>query len=145
MIQAITLRIDDLPPMPRNRSHMIARNMLIKTPLAREFEKDLVSRLSSYSSHIGLLKESFSPDQHFLKVNYTIYTPHDDLFTKSGRISLKAVDCDAHKLFQDVIFRTMDIDDKYIRNVTYFTPESRDNHWNYVVTIEVFELEVLYV
>ena len=145
MIQAITLRIDNLPPMPRNRSHMIARNMLIKTPLAREFEKDLVNRLETYSSQIELLRGSFSPDQHFLKVNYTIYTPHADLFTKEGRISLKAVDCDAHKLFQDVIFRTIGVDDKYIRNVQFFTPESKDEFWNYVVKIEIFDLEVLYI
>jgi hypothetical protein len=124
---------------------MIARNMLIKTPLAREFEKDLVNRLEAYSSQIELLRGSFSPDQHFLKVNYTIYTPHADLFTKEGRISLKAVDCDAHKLFQDVIFRTIGVDDKYIRNVQFFTPESKDEFWNYVVKIEIFDLEVLYI
>lgn len=149
MNPALNIKIDNLPPMPRNRSHMLTgkggKCMLIKTPLAREFEKDLVSRLLDYSPHIARFKEHFSPDQHFLKVTYTIYTPHNDLFTKDGRISLKAVDCDAHKLFQDVLFREIGIDDKFIRNVQYFTPESRDEYWNYSVNIEVYELEVLYV
>lgn len=145
----LTITINDLPPMPRNRSHMLSNNkgrcMMIKTPLAREFEKDLVDRLAIYSSSIARFKEHFSPDQHFLKVNYTIFTPHSDLFTKDGRISLKAVDCDAHKLFQDVIFREIGIDDKFIRNVQYYTPESFDDKWNYNVDIEIFELEALYV
>ena len=44
MNKQINFTIENLPPMPRNRSHMVARNMLIKTPLAREFEKDLVNR-----------------------------------------------------------------------------------------------------
>lgn len=149
MNPALNIKIDNLPPMPRNRSHMLTgkagKCMLIKTPLAREFEKDLVSRLFDYSPHIARFKEHFSPDQHFLKVTYTIYTPHNDLFTKDGRISLKAVDCDAHKLFQDVLFREIGIDDKFIRNVQYFTPESRDEHWNYSVNIEVYDLDVLYV
>ena len=145
MNKQINFTIENLPPMPRNRSHMVARNMLIKTPLAREFEKDLVNRLESHILLFDSLRESFNPLQHFLKVYYTIYTPKADLFTKSGSISLRAVDCDAHKVFQDVIFKCLQIDDKTIRNVTYFTPQSHDDLWNYSINIEVCDMDVLYV
>jgi hypothetical protein len=138
--------IKNLPPMPRNRSHMVARNMLIKTPLAREFEKDLMNRLSNLDQTcFNNLKKEFNPKCHYLSAHYVIYTPESELFTKDGSISMRAVDCDAHKLFQDVICRYMGIDDKFIRKVTYETPVSYDDSWNYVVTYHVKEKDILYV
>jgi hypothetical protein len=137
--------INDLPPMPRNRSHMVARNMLIKTDLAREFEKDLKLRMNDYAEMFFTFRHEFKPTQSYLKVKYTIFTPKSELFTKEGKISLKAVDVDAHKLFQDVMFKSLGLDDKYIRNVSIFTPVSIDDKWNYVITIEKVDIEHLFL
>jgi len=142
----IMFEIKNLPPMPRNRSHMVARNMLIKTPLAREFEKDLSHRLSSMDQTcFNNLRSEFNCKEHYLAAHYVIGTPETELFTKDGAISMRAVDVDAHKLFQDVICRYIGIDDKFIRKATYETLVSHDGNWNYVVTFHIREKEILYV
>ena len=120
----LTLRFEDLPPMPRNRSHMLTvskgRPMNIKTPLCREFEKDVESRIKEFSSHALAFKEAFNPEKHYISAEYFIFTPREQLFTLKGQISAKAVDLDAHKVLQDTIFRCIQLDDKLIRNVNYF-------------------------
>jgi hypothetical protein len=124
---------------------MVARNMLIKTDLAREFEKDLNLRMHDYAESFFMFRHEFKPMQSYLKVKYTIFTPKSELLTKEGKISLKAVDVDAHKLFQDVMFKSIGLDDKYIRNVSFFTPVSVDDKWNYVITIEKVDIEHLFL
>ena len=138
------IEIKNLPPMPRNRSHMVARNMLIKTPLARAFEEDLFDRLKKMDQTMfESFKKQFDPKKHYITAQYIIYTPEDELFTKDGRISHRAVDTDAHKLMQDVIFKHMKIDDALIRYSSYSTPVSGDGNWNYFIIINTAPLEYL--
>ena len=140
----LTLRFEDLPPMPRNRSHMLIskgkRPMNIKTPLCREFENDVQSRMRQFSEDSISFKEAFDPEKHYICAEYYIFTPREQLFTLKGQISAKAVDLDAHKVLQDTIFRCIDLDDKLIRHVTYFSPISHDGKWNYVI---LYKLENL--
>lgn len=139
------LEIKDLPPCPRNRSHMVTRNMLIKTPLCREFEKDLTSRLEDFQEAFRDFSEMFDVNCKHLSVTYLIYTPSDSLFKKDGGISSRSVDVDAHKVMQDVLFKCIGVDDKFIRNATYFTPVSEDGKWNYKIFIEICDNDTLYV
>lgn len=122
--------------MPRNRSHMVARNMLTKTPLARAFEEDLSDRLNKMDQKMFQdFKKHFNPKLHYISIQYIIYTPEEELFTKDGRVSHRAVDTDAHKLMQDIIFKHMKIDDSAIRYSSYSTPVSGDGNWNYFIII----------
>jgi len=138
----LSLVLEDLPPMPRNRSHMLTvtkgRPMNIKTPLAREFEKDVTQRLEIYKDQITKFRKSFESKLHYISAEYFIYTPASALFTKDGVISSRSVDLDAHKLLQDTIFRFMDLDDKLVRDVRYHSPESPNDRWTFVC---VFNLE----
>ena len=124
--------INDLPPMPRNRSHQVTKNMLIKTPLAREFEKDLTNRLQEYKNDFINFKSLVS-DDCFVVALYTIYTPSESLFTKEGRVSLRAVDTDAHKMMRDTIYKCIGIDDKMERDTRFYTPVSYYEKWNYKI------------
>lgn len=139
--------LDDLPPMPRNRSHMLTvtkgRPMNIKTPLAREFEKDVIQRLEIYSDAINKFCKSFDPKIHYISAEYHIYTPMEILFTKEGVISSRSVDLDAHKCLQDTIFRFMGIDDKLVRDVRYHSPVSNDGKWNFVVMLNLEKIACL--
>jgi hypothetical protein len=135
--------IQDLPPMPRNRSHRIAGKMLIKTGLARAFEEDLTKRLLDQEENMMLFRTAFKPNLHFVKAGIYIFTPKSELFTKQGAISARAVDFDAHKLFVDVIFRSLGMDDKLIRDARVMTPVSEDDKWNYVVDLQLLELQKL--
>lgn len=137
-----SIKIENLPPMPRNRSHSLVtvknRVMNIKTPLARMFELDLYKRLDDRYLNIQKeLKKAFNPRQNFLSVNYVIFTPLKELITSQGSINSRAVDTDAHKLFQDVIFKFLELDDKYVREAYYFTPKSTDGNWNYLIEINI--------
>lgn len=140
------IEIEDLPPMPRNRSHMLTvakkRPMNIKTPLCREFEKDLEQRLEKYKNDFESFKH-MDDGSSFLSVVYYIYTPAGLLFTKDGRISSKATDLDSHKVFQDTIFRCLGLDDKLVREVTYVSPISHNDCWNYRIQLSWRKIECL--
>jgi hypothetical protein len=140
----LILKFEDLPPMPRNRSHMLIakgrRPMNIKTPLCREFEKDLELRMKQFVPDVVRFKASYNPEINYISAEYYIFTPREQLFTLKGAISSKSVDLDAHKVMQDTIFRSMDMDDKLIRDARYFSPISHDGKWNYVV---IYKLEKL--
>lgn len=140
----LSIKFLDLPPMPRNRSHMLVnkggRPMNIKTPLCREFEKDVENRMQDFTANAMLFKKKFNPDKHYLSAEYYIFTPKESLFTVKKQISAKSVDLDAHKVLQDTIFRCIDLDDKLIRDVKYFSPLSHDGNWNFVI---LYKLENL--
>jgi hypothetical protein len=140
----LIIKIEDLPPMPRNRSHMLTvsqkRPMNVKTPLCREYEKDLFSRMNEFKAPAASFKKAFDPHKHYISAEYYIFTPDSQLFTVDKRISAKAVDLDAHKVMQDTIFKYIDLDDKLVRDAKYFSPVSHDGKWNYVI---VYRLENL--
>jgi hypothetical protein len=140
----LILRFDDIPPMPRNRSHMLVmrqnKPMNIKTQLCKEFEKTIEQVLKHGIDDLREFKSLFDPMKHYLSAEYFIYTPSDVLFTVEGKISARSVDLDAHKVFQDTLMRCIGIDDKCIRDARYFSPVSHDGNWNYVV---IYKLESL--
>lgn len=129
--------INNLPPMPRNRSHRVAGKMLIKTDLARAFEADLTKRLEKFHDVFRVFKGMVHLDEHYLHGVYRIYTPAGSLFTLDGRVSNRSTDWDAHKLFQDVVFKALELDDKLIRHGEVITPVSHDNNWNYVISLQL--------
>ena len=140
----LSLSFNDLPPMPRNRSHMLTvskgRPMNIKTPLCREFENDLSARMLEFQDKCVKFRQSFDPDKNYISAEYYIFTPRTSLFTLKNHISSKSVDLDAHKVLQDTIFRFLELDDKLIRDVKYISPISHDDKWNYVI---IYKLENL--
>jgi len=140
----LIIKLEDLPPMPRNRSHMLTisqkRPMNIKTPLCREFEKDVTSRMNEFKAQSIKFKESFDPKKNYISAEYYIFTPRDQLFTLEEKISAKSVDLDAHKTLQDTIFKCIGLDDKLIREVRYFSPISHNGKWNFVI---IYKLENL--
>jgi hypothetical protein len=121
----------------------VAGKMLIKTDLARSFEADLTERLKEFEDEFTKFRGLVCLDKHYLSVLYLVHTPSDSLFTKDGKVSARSVDWDAHKLFQDVIFKCLGLDDKMVRNGQVITPVSKDNHWNYTVTLEIKDIEEL--
>lgn len=127
--------------MPRNRSHMLTvsgrRPMNIKTPLCREFEKDLEQRLSEYSKEFIEFIRLFDPQVHYLYMQMLVFTPRELLFTKKGHISSNSVDVDAHKVQVDTIFRCLGLDDKMVRDYNVFTPVSHDGNYNYIIKIKL--------
>lgn len=139
----IEFTILDLPPMPRNRSHQPIGNRLIKTQLAREFEKDLMARLYEMKDNLQLFSYQYEASKHYIKAEIVIYTPRENMITKSNTISQHSTDFDAHKLFVDVLFKTLDLNDKLIRDGRIVTPISNDDKWNYHVTLEFRPIEEL--
>lgn len=139
----IEFTILDLPPMPRNRSHQPIGNRLIKTELARAFEKDLSARLNDLRDQFQLFSYQYVPSKHYIKAEIVIFTPRDNMITKSNSISQHSTDFDAHKLFVDVIFKSLDLNDKLIRDARIVTPISKDDKWNYHITLEFRPIEEL--
>jgi hypothetical protein len=141
MVMNLELLIEDLPPMPRNRSHMLIakgkRPMNIKTPLCREYEKDLETRLLQFSKEMEAFKTIFIPDEHYIVATYLIFTPEDLLFTQKGTISSRTLDVDAHKVMTDTIFRSIGLDDKLMRDCHIVTPVSHDGKYNYKITLKL--------
>ena len=143
----LVLTFNNLPPMPRNRSHMLAirdkRPMNIKTPLARDFENDVGVLMGKFSEDIKSFVSNFDKKKHYIKAEYYFYTPEDILITKDGHISSKSVDTDAHKVFRDSIYRCLNLDDKLERDSRFFTPISWDDNHHVVVTLKLESLSCL--
>lgn len=137
----LILKFENIPPMPRNRSHMLVakgkRPMNIKTPLCREFEKDLLHRLSIYQSEIAYFRSCYVPEKHYIAAEYYIYTPEDLLFTTKGAISSRTLDVDAHKVMTDVIYTSIGLDDKIMRDCRIVTPVSHDGNYNYIIILKL--------
>ena len=140
-MKELTIALPDLPPMPRNRSHMLIlkgkRPMNIKTPLCREFEKDLEHRLSSYSDAMAEFKAAFDPKIHYISLIMVICTPKETLLKKEGGISARATDVDAHKAQMDTVFRCLGLDDKLVREYHVFTPISHDGRFNHALLLKL--------
>ena len=143
----LELNFYNLPPMPTNRAKALVvvrgRPMYIKTPLAREFEKDVIVRLTEFQTPIMEFVSNFDKKLHFIKAEYIFYTPEDVLFTKEGGISIRSGDLDSHKLLQDTIFSFIGIDDKLIREVTYLSRLSNDDKHNLKIKLKLEKLECL--
>ncbi len=144
----IQIQINNLPPMPRNRSHMLTssggRPMNIKTALCREFEKDLDSRLLKDAKQITEFFNCFDRKEHYIKAEYILHTPASELFTKDGHISSRSVDTDAHKVMRDVLYQHLGIDDKVERVTCFYTNVSKDDKWNYTITLIIRNISELY-
>lgn len=108
--------INGLEPCPRNRSHTIVNRgkfpQMIKTEAARLYEQALRKLLEPYEMQKDKFISSFDEDKHGIVATYYHGTP--DLFTKTGKINLRSVDLDAHKVLKDVIAQFFGIDDGYI-------------------------------
>lgn len=111
--------------------------MNIKTPLCREYEKDLETRLLKFSLEILKFIEAHDPDEHYIVATYLIFTPEDLLFTQKGTISSRTLDVDAHKVMTDTIFRSIGLDDKLMRDCHIVTPVSHDGKYNYKITLKL--------
>ncbi len=141
----IRVEIKDLPYLPVNRAKMLARNMLIKTPLCREFEKDLSNRLLEFSKDFEEFRNSMHKGNNFISIKYILFCPRSEFFTKSGEISSRCPDADSIKVFQDTLFKSLQIDDKFIKELLVQMRPSSNEHWNYVICISHYPLEALYV
>jgi hypothetical protein len=133
--------------MPRNRSHTLVnkggRPMNTKTPICREFEKDVESRLKEFQGKISNFLSNFDKNKHYISAEYYLYTPRDILFTAGGYVSSRNVDTDAHKVFRDVIYRCIGLDDKLERDSRFFTPVSHDEFHNVVAIFKLERIECL--
>jgi len=132
------LKLENLEPCPRNRSHTIvvrgkfAQN--IKTEAARMYEQAIAQLLKPYKEQRDTFLASFDQDKHAIRADFYHGTPI--LFTKTGKISLNSVDLDGHKVLKDCIAEFMGIDDGYIikdSNSKFYSP----NH------VTIIKLEVI--
>ena len=143
----LTLKFENLNPLPRNRSHSLivkgGRPMNIKTPLARDFEKAVEDTMKEFSSQCSKFKDSYIPDKHYISAEYYLFTPRNILITKEGKISSRANDSDSNKVFRDCIYRFIGLDDKLERDSRFFTPISHDDNHNVIVILKLERIECL--
>ena len=145
----LILNIEDLPPMPRNRSHMLTvsgkRPMNIKTPLCREFEKTLEGILQAYLPPMEKFKSAFVPKKHFISAEFFIYAPKEVILTQEQVISSRCPDFDSNKALTDVIFKVLQMDDKLIKSATIKYLISPSNNWDHIIILRLENLETLYL
>ncbi len=133
--------------MPRNRSHSLivksGRPMNIKTPLCREFEKEVEMRMADHKRSIQDFVSHFDARRHYISAEYYMFTPRETLITKEGKISSRSNDTDSNKVFRDTIYRCIGLDDKLERDTRFFTPVSHDENHNVIVILKLERLECL--
>jgi hypothetical protein len=132
----LEIKIQNLPPMPRNASHVpTSRGFLRKTDMARLFEDDLATLIKDLPK--------LGHNTHGYQVVCYIYTPKEKLRTLKGNISQNSIDFDAHKVFWDTICKQIDIDDSQFVDVRIVKGLSFDEFWNYKVEIKGLTDELL--
>jgi hypothetical protein len=147
----LILQIDNLPVLPRNRSHMLTTikkggrviPMNIKTPLCREFEKDLMHRLSYFKNELEDFKSKYNPKLHYISLQMFVFTPKELLLTKDGHISSRSTDADSNKAQMDVLFECLGLDDKTVRDYHVITPISHDGNYNHLIKLKLENLWAL--
>lgn len=140
----LSFTLNNLPAMPRNRSHALMKGRLIKTQLARAFDEDLTERLDAFRESFDFFRRQYDEKNHALKIHVIVQTPRETLFTKKGTISQNSVDADAHKLLFDRISDAIDIDDSAFCRWHVDKVLSPNEFWNFKVTIETFLKEELH-
>lgn len=140
-MRELVLTFNNLPPMPLNRTKTLVapkgkRPMWIKTPLAREFEKDLSDRLGEFTSDINGFKDSFNKSNSYIDLTFLAYCPSKELFTSLGEISSRCPDFDSNKLMIDIIFGAVGIDDKFVKSANIKYLESSDEFWNFRIVLK---------
>lgn len=140
----IWFEIKNLPYMPLNRAKMIARNMLIKTALCRDFEKDIQERLKEFSETFKTFKTYFTSGNYYIHVVYELHCPKNQLFTKDGKISSRSPDADSIKVLQDNVFKSLGIDDKFAKRIEIIMVPSEDDNWNYKIYLTALPVSILH-
>lgn len=122
------LKLHNLEPCPRNRSHTIvtrgkfAQN--IKTEAARMYEAAIAQLLKPYKEQRDTFLASFEQDIHAIQADFYHGTPK--LYTATGKINLNSLDLDAHKVLKDCIAQFIGIDDGYTikdSNSKFYSPD----------------------
>lgn len=125
----------NLPPQPRNATHMMGKTL---TPLARAFKDDIQERMERTG-----LKDYFK-ESTAIKLFLTVYTPVETFLTKENNLSKTSIDFDAHKLFIDEISKYFGFNDGLISEFEYEkTPI--EGCWCFKITIMDWSNEVCLV
>ncbi len=134
-MRQLTIRLYNLPPLPRNSATSPVGSRVILTEMAREFKVDLRYRLANQfdQDQFRQFKQEFSTGQWSVKREMVVETPTNRLFTKDGRISDTSIDEDAHKHLQDVVMGHLGINDAQIIRSSVEKVESLDEYWNWTI------------
>lgn len=90
------------------------KGRVFKTPKQAGFEGSITHYLRQYESKLKIFKNFFNPEIHIIQSCWEF--GYSDFFTKKdGIVSSKCLDLDnSIKNIQDVIFKSLEIDDKFI-------------------------------
>lgn len=125
----------NLPPMPRNNSHIKTRHGYILSDMARMFKEDVTARLASvqWDEYFNKAKE--------MAVTVVVHTPKEKYFTKEEVLSKTSIDMDAHKCLLDCIADFFKFNDGIISDFRVVkTPI--DGDWCFEIELNEIEPEI---
>jgi len=104
-------------PLSNNKMIRQFSGRIIKSKEYREFEKLIGQLMLGYNKEIKKFMDIWSKVESCLDVHYVIYMP--TYFKADGTINLKGGDvANFEKCLTDSIFKSIGIDDAYIRSVS---------------------------
>jgi hypothetical protein len=128
-------------PLTVNKKFTINKGhrFLIKTNIARDFEKVIADFLELHKKDIIKLMSKFNPKVHALHFYITIYAPSDVYFTKDGKVSARCIDAsNAIKILEDSVYKFLDVGDHYNTKVTSEKLPHQSKDW-----ITKFEIKIV--
>lgn len=125
------VRLENLPPMPRNQENTLSRGRIIKTEKGRQFKKAVPRRFEHYLEERVEFMKDYDPKTEILAVTLIVESPVDLLITKAGTVSKSSVDWDAHKSLWDCFSDFIGVDDSQFMDVRIVKTASDNFLWNF--------------
>lgn len=143
------------PPFSVNQAYYKNRQL---TEKARTWRSNILLQLSEplLKARLAFFRSKFDPLDHCLAINYSFLLPPNILFNSKGEISSRSMDLtNIEKLLQDSIFESryngrviegkiisnLDLNDKYITQLTSSKEPSWDSVYRITITISVTPLQ----
>lgn len=152
------LVLNTVKPLSINSTYYSTGGGFIKTTAAREWTHEVCYHLSSEENEKALadLRQHFDNSKHYYKISLEAHYPKKFFITGKGHISARTVDItNWEKSIIDVIFlpknysdtppygcKNLNIDDRYICEMSSKKVLSKDDFYRIVVEIEISNLDV---
>jgi Holliday junction resolvase RusA-like endonuclease len=132
----------DIKPLTQNHKLMpikVGRSMrLAKSKNYRTYEDKLDSELAKHFDDFRKMGFYFDFDKHALKVQWSIYVPEKEFFTKKGTISKTCIDAtNTVKILEDRLAFILGVDDSQICDTNVKKIPTDLDSWCVVLEISI--------
>lgn len=137
-MKTLMVKLDIGKPLSMNNKLVPVRGRLIKAKSFRVYEDKVDDELGKYYDQFLVLGQGWNEKRHALEVNWYIYAPKDEFFTKKGTISKTCLDAtNTVKILEDRLSVILGVDDSQICSSSVKKIPTDSSSWCVVLEISI--------